>query len=112
MRTGHLEVTNEDGTVTPIWVRVDADLDRQAWLTIRLQHRGQPLQQSRSVQSSEPGESLNFCRMSRIVQLSSHSSITVTPLGTLDRSQVTITRHSKTVVKQCECDYEANQRSI
>ena len=44
LRSGHLEVINEDGTVTRIWVRVDADLDRQAWLTIRLQHRGQPLE--------------------------------------------------------------------
>ena len=44
MRTGHLEVTNEYGRVTPIWVRVDADLDNQAWLTIRLRHRGQPLE--------------------------------------------------------------------
>ena len=44
VRTGHLEVTNEYGSVTPIWVRVDADLDNQAWLTIRLQHRGQPLE--------------------------------------------------------------------
>ncbi len=44
VRTGNLEVTNEYGSVTPIWVRVDADLDNQAWLTIRLQHRGQPLE--------------------------------------------------------------------
>ena len=44
VRTGNLEITNEYGSVTPIWVRVDADLDNQAWLTIRLQHRGQPLE--------------------------------------------------------------------
>lgn len=43
-RSGHLEVTNEYGSVSRIWVRVDADLDHQAWLTIRLQHRGRPLE--------------------------------------------------------------------